>query len=106
MFCITPTNKIILTKGDNAEIAVRVFNKDGSEVKILPSDVITLTVKKDSAVAASITKTADLNSIFLVPSDTSSLAVGYYSYQIDFERDNEVQTIIPKNIFELKEELR
>lgn len=46
-----------------------------------------------------------VNSIFLYPEDTSELDVGLYKYQIDFIRDDEVQTIIPCNIFEIREEL-
>lgn len=104
MFIITPTNKIILTKGDNAEIDIRVFNKEGSEIRILPSDVITFTVKKSARSQIILQKTAELNSIFLEPADTANMQAGVYFYDIDFVRDNEKQTIIPESIFELKEE--
>lgn len=105
MFCITPTNKIILTKGDNAEIDVRVFNKEGNEVKILPSDVITLTIKKSAGSQTILSKQAELNSIFIYPEDMSSLEAGLYVYDVDFVRDNEKQTIIPQSFFELREEI-
>lgn len=105
MFCITPTNKIILTKGDNAEIDVRVFNKEGSEVRILPSDVITFTLKRSAGSQVLIQKQAELNSIFIYPEDTANLQAGIYVYDVDFVRDSEKQTIIPQNFFEIREEI-
>ena len=101
MFCITPTNKIILTKGDNAEIDIRLYDKEEREVKILPSDIITFTVRKSKNKSVVIQKTAELNSIYLVPSDTSNLIAGTYVYDIDLLRDNERQTIIPQSFFNI-----
>lgn len=102
MFCIAPTNKIILTKGDSAEIDVRVFDKEGKEVEILPSDIITLTVKQSATSLPVLHKTAELNSIFLRYEDTADIPAGLYVYDIDFCRDGERQTIIPENLFELR----
>lgn len=50
MFVIDRTQRIRITKGDNAEIDVRIFNKDGAEVRILDTDVLTLTIKDSSDV--------------------------------------------------------
>lgn len=106
MFCITPTNKIIITRGDNAEIDVRLYDKDGSEVEILPSDIITFTLKKDVDGSIIFNRVAYINSILIEPDDTKELDCGVYLYQVDLERDNEIQTILPMNFFEIKEELR
>lgn len=106
MFIIDKANRIRITRGDNAEIDVRIFNKDGKEERILETDVLTLTVK-DSKDVTVLEKTNDMiNSIFLYPEDTEDLDVGYYVYQVDFTRGNEVQTIVPSNTFEIREELR
>lgn len=105
MFCITPTNKIILTRGDNAEIDVRLYNKEGSEDEILPSDHIILTLKKVLSEPAVLVKTAELNSIFIEPADTAQLAPGLFYYDIQLVRDDEVQTILPCNTFELLQEV-
>lgn len=106
MFIIDKANRIRITRGDNAEIDVRIFNKDGKEERILETDVLTLTVKDSKGVTV-LEKTNDMiNSIFLYPEDTEDLDIGYYVYQVDFNRDNEVQTIVPSNTFEIREELR
>ena len=108
MLEITATGKIILTKGDNAELDIRLFNQDGAEEEIKPTDVLTLTICDIPAVHRyNFTNDAEcVNSIFLSPADTADLDVGMYNYQVDLERDNEIQTVIPKNILELREELR
>lgn len=105
MFTIDKQNKIRITKGDNAEIDMRVFNKDGEEVEILPTDIITLTVRKTASSQVVIQKVADLNSIYLVPEDTKDLEPGLMVYDIDFQRDLERQTIIPLSFFEILEEI-
>lgn len=106
MFIIDKANRIRITRGDNAEIDVRIFNKDGKEERILETDVLTLTVK-DSKDVTVLEKTNDMiNSIFIYPEDTEDLDIGYYVYQVDFTRGNEVQTIVPSNTFEIREELR
>lgn len=106
MFKIDKMNKIHLTKGDSCQIEVRVFNKDGKEVEIIDSDIITLSVKKNElADEMALTKTADLNVIYIEPEDTKLLSSGLYVYDIQFERDGEVQTIIPLSYFQLGGEI-
>jgi hypothetical protein len=46
MFSIDRNNKISMTRGDNAEIEVRVFDKFGKEVLLFDDDEILLTVRK------------------------------------------------------------
>lgn len=105
MFVITPDRRVLLTRGDTAEINLRLYNRDGVEVAILPSDVITFIVKRDLASQALITKTANINKIFLEESDTDNLQLGYYYYQVDLLRDGEINTIVQPTLFELREEL-
>lgn len=106
MFKIDKMNKIFLTKGDSCQIEVRVFNKEGKEVEIIDSDIITISVRKsefDDTLA--LTKTADLNVIYIEPEDTKLLSSGLYVYDIQFERDGEIQTIIPLSFFQLGGEI-
>lgn len=107
MFHIDKHNKIFLTKGDNAELDVRIFDLEGKEVEITEDDVITLTVRKTAASQdASIQLTAYLNTIYFEPSDTSSLASGLYVYDVQYTNaDGEISTIIPTSYFELLEEV-
>ena len=106
MFIIDKANRIRITRGDNAEIDVRIFNKDGKEERILETDVLTLTVKNSYGTLVLEKNNDMVNSIFLYPEDTANVPVGYYVYQVDFTRGNEVQTIVPSNTFEIREELR
>ena len=107
MFKIDKHNKIFLTKGDNAELDIRIFNLEGKEVEITEDDVIVLTVRKTAASQdASMQLTADLNTIYIEPSDTSSLASGLYVYDVQYTNaDGEISTIIPTSYFELLEEV-
>lgn len=103
MFYIAPNNKILLTRGDSAELSIRIYDKEGGEVEILPSDVIKFTMKRGATPA--LVKTAELNSIFFFKEDTENLSTGIYAYEVEFTRDGETQTIIYDSLFDLKEEL-
>ena len=102
MFKINNLNKIILTKGDNAQFDIRIYNKEGEEVEIKPDDVITLTVKKNADGEAVITKTAEeLNTIYFIPNDTEDLDAGLYVYDIQYENGfGEINTIV-SSFFEI-----
>lgn len=101
------THKIIITKGDNAEIIVKVKDINGVERGIYADDVLTLTVRKNAdAPIAAITKTAVDGVFSLVPEDTKSLAVGSYVYDVQLNTfTGKVYTIIPKSSFIIKEEI-
>ena len=107
MFKIDKHNRIFLTKGDNAELDIRLYNLDGEEVVIRPDDTIVLTVRKNtSQQTASFSKTAYLNTIYFEPEDTNSLTPGLYVYDIQLTNaDGEISTIIPVSYFELLEEV-
>lgn len=99
------TNKIYLTKGDDAQLVVSLFDKDGKEREIWSDDVITLTVKKRGS-AAAITKTAENGIINFIPTDTKSLSTGYYYYDLQLTTfGGKVYTLIPSTIFEIGEEI-
>ena len=99
------TNKIYLTKGDNAQIVVSLFDQDDKEREIFSDDIITLTVKKRGSQAV-ITKTANGGVIDFVPEDTKTLATGYYYYDLQLTTfGGKVFTLIPSTIFEIGEEI-
>lgn len=101
------THKIILTKGDNAEIQVHIQDTNGADRGVYADDVLTLTVRKsaDSAYAA-ITKTAVDGVFSLVPEDTKSLAVGTYVYDVELITfTGKHYTIVPESSFIIKEEI-
>lgn len=106
MLCITPNHKIIMTKGDTAQIDIVLEDINGEETQILATDIITLTVKKSDAETPILNIVADLNTVIFSPEATKQLAAGLYWYQVDLERDGEIQTIVPAHLFELREELR
>lgn len=107
MFIIEKHNKILLTKGDNAEFDIRVYNKDGKEVEIQEGDKLVMTVRKNAAAAdKSFDVEAYVNTFYIEPEHTNSLASGLYVYDVQYTNVNgEVSTIIPTSYFELLEEV-
>lgn len=100
------TNKISITKGDNASIKVKVYDSNGAEREIFEDDVITLTVKKTADSTTVLTKTADKGVINLVPTDTKSLASGTYVYDIQLTTfGGNIYTVIPISYFEIGQEV-
>lgn len=101
------THKIILTKGDDAEIVVKVKDANGVERGIYADDVLTLTVRKSvNSPTVAFSKTA-VNGVFtIVPEDTKSLTAGSYVYDVElFTFTGKTYTIIPKSSFVIKEEI-
>lgn len=101
------THKIILTKGDNAEIEVQIKDANGVERGVYADDVLTLTVRKSvNAPEASITKTAVDGVFSFIPEDTKHLTAGSYVYDIQLDAfTGKIYTIIPKSSFVLKEDI-
>lgn len=100
------THKIILTKGDNAEIEVKIRDANGVDREIYADDVITMTVRKSPNAEIAIAKTADNGMISLEPADTKSLTSGTYVYDVELKSfTGKIYTIIPKSSFVLKEEI-
>ncbi len=100
------TNKIYLTKGDNAQLKVRVFDNTGREREIFDDDTITLTVRKTADSQVALSKTANKGVIELVPDDTNSLSVGTYIYDIQLTTfGGKIYTIVPVANFEIGQEI-
>lgn len=100
------TNEIYLTKGDNAELKVKVFDANGVERQMFEDDVITLTIKKNTDSQAVLSKTANNCVINFVPSDTKSLTVGTYVYDIQLTTfGGNVYTIVPIARFKIGAEI-
>lgn len=97
------TNKITLTKGDNAELQVNVYDADGNERGIYDDDTVVITVRKTADTSAvALTKTALNGVIAFVPDDTKSLATGQYRYDIQLTTfGGKIYTIIPDACFEI-----
>lgn len=100
------TNKIYLTKGDNAQIVIKVL-ANGVERQLFDDDVITLTLRKNSdSTEVALTKDAEKGVINIVPADTKSLTAGTYVYDIQLTTfGGNVYTILPISYFELGQEV-
>lgn len=100
------TNKIFITKGDNAQIVVSLVDKDDNVREIYSDDVITMTVQKRGSDTPAIVKTAEGGVFNFIPADTKSLPTGYYYYDIQLTTfGGNVYTIIPTTLFEIGEEI-
>ena len=96
------TNKIFLTKGDNAELTIDVIDSDGNARGIYDDDVVVMTVRKHVNSDVAITKTAIKNTISFIPDDTKSLEAGQYRYDIQLTTfGGNIYTIIPDACFEI-----
>lgn len=99
------TNKIFITKGDNAQLVVKLVDKEGNERQIFSDDVITISVRKKGQ-GVVITKQATNGAIDFVPNDTKSLSTGQYYYDIQLTTfGGKVYTIVPTSIFEIGGEI-
>lgn len=97
------TNKVELTKGDNAEIIITLYDKDGHQREIFSDDVLTLTVKKDNS---GFSKIAQNGVFYISPDDTKHLKAGTYKYDIQIKTfTDKIYTVIPPSTFELMEEV-
>lgn len=96
------TNKIFLTKGDNAELTIDVIDSNGNARGIYDDDVVVMTVRKHVNSDVAITKTAIKNTISFIPDDTKSLEAGQYRYDIQLTTfGGNIYTIIPDACFEI-----
>ena len=96
------TNKIFLTKGDNAELTIDVIDSNGNARGIYDDDVVVMTVRKHVNSDVAITKTAVKNTISFIPDDTKSLEAGQYRYDIQLTSfGGNIYTIIPDACFEI-----
>ena len=106
---ISLDDAIVVTRGDTYIAKISVSDSDGRIIKPTIDDIITFTVKQtynDSNPVIVKTIPSDTLILYLEPSDTKSLDFGTYVYdiQIAFD-DGRVDTIIPRQIFVIAEEV-
>lgn len=100
------TNKILLTKGDNASFKVNIIEANGQTRQLFDDDTITLTVRKTANSDVAFSKTAVKGVIDIVPADTKSLTTGNYVYDIQLTTfGGNIYTIVPISNFEIGEEV-
>ena len=96
------TNKITLTKGDNADINISVYNNNDIK-REYGDDTLTLTVKNKDGLGFSVV--AVDNIFHIEPKHTKSLPSGKYYYDVQLDTfTGKVYTIIPKSKFVIEEE--
>lgn len=103
-------NAIQLTKGDTAHLSIAITNTSAKEpYKVLPTDTLILTVKKNSKETSPVLIQKRLSGIadfHFVPEDTSGLAVGEYVYDVELRtREGDIYTVIQCNSFQLLPEV-
>ena len=99
-------NNITLIRGDSATISLSIQNADGSEYTILPTDSVTMMVRKTPTSEVVISKTLDNGVLTIAPADTSNLPFGNYVYDIQIvHSDGWTDTIIPVHRFDVLQEV-
>jgi hypothetical protein len=97
-----------MVRGDSATISLSIQNADGSEYTILPTDSVTMMVRKTPTSEVVISKTLDNGVLNITPADTSNLPFGSYVYDIQIVHgaDNGwTDTIIPVHQFNILQEV-
>lgn len=101
-------NNITLIRGDSARISLSIQNADGSEYTVLPTDSVTMMVRKTPTSEVVISKTLDNGLLTITPADTENLPFGSYVYDIQIVHgaDNGwTDTIIPIHRFDVLQEV-
>jgi hypothetical protein len=102
------TDKVYLTRGDNADILVKIYNEDKTEYVLQPGDTLTFTLKNNcetSTVLIQKNCTSD-SKIHIVPADTESLAYGTYYFDVVLvTATSKVYTVIPPHEFIISKEV-
>lgn len=102
------TKKITLTRGDNAELAISLFDEFGNAYELQPGDSLTFSMKKEvTDESLALEKEITSGNVFnFVPSDTANLPFGKYLYDIQLNTaGGEVYTVIPPSNFIVGEEI-
>lgn len=100
------THLIALTKGDTAQIEVKVKDANGVDRPIYGDDVVRITVRPDANAEAVLALTAIEGIINITPEDTKHIAPGEYVYDVELKAfTGNIYTIIPKSTFLLEEEI-
>lgn len=106
---------IYCTRGDTLNLAITIYNADGTEYTPASGDVITFGLKHNTMTMGNkeyrdtmplITKTISDLALVLDPSDTADLPFGEYAYDIELVKANgDVDTFIPASPFILTPEV-
>ena len=109
MLIVNSNGTIQLTRGDSAELAVTIVNKDDeSEYEIKENDKLTFSVKRnvktnEYALQKTVTGT---NIIPIDPADTTNLEFAKYQYDVQLTTENgKVFTVVAPSTFEITAEV-
>lgn len=100
--------KIILTRGDSAELSIKVIKKDGSLYTMNPSDKLILTIKKHTLDNTPLLQKEVVGTtvIMLNPEDTKTLEFGRHVYDVQLTAHNgSIYTVVPSSEFVIAEEV-
>lgn len=98
---------IRLTRGDTAYLQIPLTTAVGA-YEMAPEDTLTFSVKKNTRdVEYSFQKkVTGSNNVHILPIDTSALAFGQYTYDVQLDtNDGDVFTVIPPSTFEVLKEV-
>lgn len=99
-------NNISIIRGDSATITLTVTDSNGEAYTILPTDTVTMMVRKTPETEAVLTKTFADSTLSVAPADTSSLSAGNYVYDVQLvHSDGWTDTIIPVHQFIILQEV-
>lgn len=103
MFKVTEKGRMILTRGDSADINIELYNEDGTIYVPASGDIVLFSLKKHLYDTEPILTKEGLTIIF-ESEDTRELPCDTYYYDVKVLFENgEVQTVFPTNYFELRE---
>ena len=101
-------NEVFLTRGDNADIAVTIYDMNGDVYTLQPGDVLTFTMKYNCITEDIILQkniTAD-STIHIQPADTNNLAYGLYWFDVQLTMNGgNIYTVIDPHPFNIKKEV-
>ena len=100
------THQITLTKGDNAEIEVKIKDINDADRGVFADDEVIMTIRKSANSPVVLTKQAIDGIITFNPEDTKKLPCGKYVYDVELRAfTGRIYTVIPKSYFLLEEEI-
>ena len=99
-------NDISIIRGDSATISLSVTDSSGEPYTILPTDSVTMMVRKTPTSEAVLTKTFNDAVLNIEPSDLSQLPCGEYVFDVQMVHgDGWTDTIIPVHRFTILPEV-
>ena len=106
MFRISSNGKMQIIRGDTAEFMVDILNRDDTPYELQEGDEVVFSVKNKTSNDDRELIRKNGPYVRIESSDTSDLPFGkyYYDVQVRFA-DGSIDTIIPRNVFEIMEEV-